>query len=258
MSKEESGTVRRDGGWLFLSHSHHDIQLVRRIRNTLEDNGFNPITFFLKCMDDNPDERELDDLIKREIAARRWFILVDSENSRKSRWVRDELDYVNSLREKKIFTLDASGDVDGQLREIMRQTRVFLSCSMRDWALADRLYQRLVEHDFLVWMDDSMSSGGKWSEEIIEQMNLACEEGFVLLLVTEAFCNAEHCFNELNLAYRNKGKIIPVVVGNVKLTPMISYFLNRLHWIWIDQEPSDIDLDRVTEDLIRLSDRTPG
>ena len=55
------------GGYIFLSHSHEDIEKVREIRNSLEQDGFEPLCFYLKCLSD---DSEIEDLIKREIDAR--------------------------------------------------------------------------------------------------------------------------------------------------------------------------------------------
>lgn len=43
----------KNGGWVFISHSHQDISLVRKIRNHLESLGFEPLMFFLKCLSDD-------------------------------------------------------------------------------------------------------------------------------------------------------------------------------------------------------------
>lgn len=59
--------MNKDGGWIFISHSHLDIDIVRRIRNKLEDRGFEPLMFFLKCLND---DNEIESLIKREINER--------------------------------------------------------------------------------------------------------------------------------------------------------------------------------------------
>ena len=37
-------------GYIFLSHSHKDINKVRQIRNQLEEEGFEPLCFYLKCL----------------------------------------------------------------------------------------------------------------------------------------------------------------------------------------------------------------
>lgn len=59
--------MNKDGGWIFISHSHLDIDIVRKIRNKLEDRGFEPLMFFLKCLND---DNEIESLIKREINER--------------------------------------------------------------------------------------------------------------------------------------------------------------------------------------------
>jgi hypothetical protein len=56
------------GAWIFVSHSHRDLERVRRVRDALEQRGHNPLLFFLRSLDD---ESELDALIRREIHARR-------------------------------------------------------------------------------------------------------------------------------------------------------------------------------------------
>lgn len=43
----ESGLcMNNEGGWVFISHSHQDIDKVRYIRNRLEQRGFEPLLFF--------------------------------------------------------------------------------------------------------------------------------------------------------------------------------------------------------------------
>lgn len=79
--------------WVFLSHSHEDYEKVRKIRDLLEDQHMHPLMFFLKCLNDHD---EIDSLIKREIDCRTRFILCDSENARKSKWVKGEVEYIKS------------------------------------------------------------------------------------------------------------------------------------------------------------------
>ena len=64
-----------EGFWVFVSHSTKDFEKERLVRNALEDSGFRPILFYLKCMEN---EDEINELLKREIDARRRFILCDS------------------------------------------------------------------------------------------------------------------------------------------------------------------------------------
>jgi hypothetical protein len=43
----------KSGAWIFVSHSHRDLEKVREIRNELERRGHNPLLFFLKCLSDD-------------------------------------------------------------------------------------------------------------------------------------------------------------------------------------------------------------
>jgi hypothetical protein len=70
--------------WIFVSHSKQDLAKVRQARDALEKAGAEPILFFLKCLSDHD---EVDGLIKREIDARYFFLLCDSANAKKSKWV---------------------------------------------------------------------------------------------------------------------------------------------------------------------------
>ena len=89
--------------YIFLSHSQNDIEKVRRIRDYLEDSSFEPILFNLKCLTDSD---ELNDLIKREIEARRWFIYLYSKNSEESSRVQAEVSYARDVQKKKIFRVN--------------------------------------------------------------------------------------------------------------------------------------------------------
>jgi len=40
--------LQTGGAWIFVSHSHRDLEKVRRIRNELERLGHNPLLFFRK------------------------------------------------------------------------------------------------------------------------------------------------------------------------------------------------------------------
>ena len=54
-----------EGAWVFVSHSHRDLEKVREIRNYLESKGRNPLLFYLKCLGDN--DARLPELIRDEI-----------------------------------------------------------------------------------------------------------------------------------------------------------------------------------------------
>ena len=95
--------LHRTGAWIFVSHSLGDILQVRRVRNSLEELGHYPLLFYLRSL---ADDSEIDGLIRREIEARNFFLLCDSENARVSRWVQAEVRIIKSQPRKVFATLN--------------------------------------------------------------------------------------------------------------------------------------------------------
>ena len=66
--KQKVNATKKQGAWIFVSHSHRDLEKVRQIRNELEKRGHNPLLFFLKCLeDDNALLPELKDAEKQPL-----------------------------------------------------------------------------------------------------------------------------------------------------------------------------------------------
>ena len=137
---------KSEGGYLFLSHSHKDIRKVRKIRNILEREGFEPLCFYLKCLEE---DEEIFNLITREIDAREWFVYLHSENAENSDWVTRERAYIDSTNRKKVINLDLE-DPYALVRitpEIIKNLRIFVSYSHRDRELAQRIIRQLSAFD---------------------------------------------------------------------------------------------------------------
>lgn len=142
---------------IFLSHSSKDIAKVRQIRDILEALDYEPLLFYLKCLDD--DNQNLETFIKKEIEARNIFIYCKSEHSEKSVWVQKELDYIKSFDSKRLYTIDITlpfRDTIVQLLQsitnIVKNNRVFISCSgaPEDGAFAEYLEDFLTAHNYEV------------------------------------------------------------------------------------------------------------
>ena len=105
------------GSWIFLSHSSHDIEKVRIIRNEFERLGHNPLAFHLKCLTDKTKDgkKELFDLIKREIEARDWFVFCESPEAKKSPNVALEHSYILNSGKDKIWSIDMTQDINSIL-----------------------------------------------------------------------------------------------------------------------------------------------
>ena len=112
--------MHSDEGWVFVSHSNRDFDRVRRVRNALEDAGHYPLLFFLRCL---TDDQELDDLIKREICERNFFLYCKSEAARTSPWVQRELAFIKSLPHRVIYELSLDDDEETQATVIRDLSR---------------------------------------------------------------------------------------------------------------------------------------
>ncbi len=242
-----------EGGWVFISHSHKDLRAVRKIRNHLEKLGFEPLMFYLKCLSD---ENEIEELIKREIDERDWFIYADSPSARSSHWVQTEREYIETLAGKNIFTIDLNGDLEGQLaalEHIARQMKVYVSYSHRDFALYRRIRQKLLEKDLLVLSDEDVCLPTEsWAESAESAITDASHNGFVLLLLTEAFVSSAYAVHEMELALASGGKVIPVYVGGrVALPTGLMMLIGDEAGVSIAADPTDEELERVVSRIIQ-------
>ena len=239
-----------NGGWVFISHSHQDIALVRRIRNHLESIGMEPLMFYLKCLSD---EDEIEELIKREIDEREWFIYADSPKARSSKWVQTEREYIETLEGKKIFTIDLNTSLESQLRQlnhIARQMKVFISYSHRDAALYQRLKERFITRDMLVLSDEDIQPGSNIQDAVLSNLKEACRDGFVVILITEHSSHSAYIRQEIAKAAAAKGKIVPVFVGGATLHKNLFPLIGDLQGYEIGLEPTDNELDKFIGDML--------
>ena len=178
--------------YIFVSHSHRDIDKVRLVRNYLEEKGAEPILFFLKSV---TDDNEVADLIKREIDARLWFLYCRSRNAENSNWVRTELDYVKKTGKKNFFEIDLDRDLsfaakeggagaaaltekvarrlDACIDDLKTLRRVFVSYSLYDAAVAEKLIYALEKYGIEALYDAKISARGNWFSEIRSALDLA-------------------------------------------------------------------------------------
>jgi hypothetical protein len=214
---EKSETAQ--GAWIFVSHSHRDLEQVRQIRNELEKRGHNPLLFYLKCLSN--DDARLPQLIRDEIKAREWFILCESPNAKKSGWVQQEVELIKSMEGKSHETIDLSQDLQTELHKLVRLSRratVFLCYARQDLDIAERIRRALLAHEFGVWFDmDSLRAGEDWANATQQAIQNAAARGFVLVLLSPASLASRWCKHEAEYALQfaarsQRSSIIPVIV----------------------------------------------
>ena len=243
--------LKGEGGYIFISHSHLDIKTVREIRNFLEEKGLEPILFYLKSMDDGKTDRTelLTSLIHDEIDAREFFLYLNSDNARSSKWVQDELEYVKRTAPHKIIDLDLNDGVESlnnKMKELTRRLRIYLSHSHHDTVLANKIKNELVARDFRVYMDDGLSVGSNWATEIAQQI---ADAGCLLYLMTEKSINSETVFREISYAYSMKSIIIPIIVGKVLFPPRLMDIIGRMQCFLLDEDCTDGQIKELVANI---------
>lgn len=235
--------MNKNGGWVFLSHSHLDIDIVRKIRNQLEDRGFEPLIFFLKCLNDDD---EIESLIRREIDEREWFIYVESDNAEKSKWVKSEREYISQLSGKKIFTIDVNRDISKQIEKITKQLKVYISYTRNDRKIFEIIKQALLSRDFLVYDEMAdLTFGRNFVEQISDAIDEALRDGFVLLLVSENSNKSDFLKKEIEYATSAGGKIIPIFIGDATVDDMWDTDVRELQGIHLDAIPTPEQIEML-------------
>lgn len=250
-----------DGFWVFVSHSTKDFEQVRLVRNALEDSGFRPILFYLKCLED---DSEVVDLVKREIDARNRFILCDSPNAQASKYVQSEVKYIQSKKRMyevvdltKIFANkpNVEKDVLNLIKPFKRRTTVFLSYCRHDQSFAMQLKNQLNLAGFNVYNTDFHNSKVINScmgmdvikREIIETL----DNGYVVGLIGEKSSNFS--MEELKFAYKmGAGRVLPVVLSRHNIENF-SDDLNMVQYLNLSEIASSSDKVRaIVEELLSM------
>jgi hypothetical protein len=168
--------------WILVSHCHLDLAAVRRVRDELERQHGNPLLFFLLCLKEHD---EVDDLIKREISARNFFLLCDSDAARKSEWVQKERAFVESLKDRKVYKLDLSWPWERQERVIndaLSGATTYINYSHKDRNRVRPYIDSLVKNDFAVFDFAQMPAGVSWRDEINRAIRGAVDGYFISVL----------------------------------------------------------------------------
>jgi len=213
-------------GWIFLSHSSDDYQNVKWVRNYLEDHGFSAIMFYLKCYDDakGKHREKVQKLIECEIKNRNIFVLCDSTNARKSKFVQREISIVKKQKHIIYLELDLDNFKERKKEELdkldilLKKATLFFSYSMQDKEKVNVIYQYLSNQDFKILLDSlSINIGDNISESIFRQIKIASQDGAVLLFLSQNSFNSRWFWNEKDMALTLNAPIIPILLDEIKI-----------------------------------------
>ena len=167
----------------------------------------------------------MDNLIKREIEARNFFLYCESPNAQESDWVQGELTFIRSLPNRICHVVDLQATPIEQVRsikELSRQATVFLSFARADWPLVEPISDALITAEYRVWSDvHSLQPGEGIGANITAAITQAIDHGFVLLLLTPFFLTSKWCRFEAQSALeiaathsRGATGIVPVILAD--------------------------------------------
>lgn len=222
--------------WVFLSHSHKDYEKVSVLRNLLEEEGYRPIMFYLKCLDDNS---EIDNLIKREIDCRADFILCDSENSRLSIWVQGEENYIKDKgRIYEMIDIDSDSEqIKESISHFEHRDRAFISYSSSNLQQAQIISGALEPNGYVTWLDmKSLFLTRLGKQEVIDNaISKFSNEGFVIILLDKNYIKSEYCMGELCTALgerrTNVSSILVVSLDGTMPHDVLELENNPVRWI---------------------------
>lgn len=236
--------------WVFLSHSHKDYEKVSFVRNLLEERGYRPLMFYLNCLDD---DSEIEDLIKREIDSRAYFILCDSKNSRQSTWVREEERYIRSKgRLYDIIDIEAEKkQIETAISHFEHRGGAFISYSHRSKAQAMIIEEILNANGYNSWTDYSkICSGADLGSDIKNSITKYSNEGFVVIILDKNYINSDFCMLELRLALgerkTNASSILLVTLDETKPSDIIE--LKEVPIRWIDA--TNCEIEQVAKKIV--------
>lgn len=241
------------GGFLFISHSHKDMDKVRQLRNKLEDEGYDPLCFYLKCLDDDKDE--LADLIKREIDAREWFVYAVSPNSitsepvqKERRW-RKRPDSKNKQEWK--WDLESDFSVDEVSKILIKGLRVHIIFSVYDKLFVDKLKNKLKERDLQVTTDYDITAGKGYIEQIDDMIREASVCGTNIVILSHKSIQSPYILDQVGRACNMDSLLIPVFIDDVKLKGKLKKYLGTKQGI-INENPikDENDLDNFVDMVV--------
>ena len=247
--------------WVFMSHSTKDFDRVRLVRNALEESGFRPILFYLKSL---TDENEINDLLKREIDARKRFILCDSPNARRSKYVRSEVDYIlskNRMYEKVDLSQIDLGGADEQ-ESVLRlikpfdiRTKVFISYATKDAPVAEAVVKSLEDEGFTCFYDKrDLEAGVSFKDQIYEAIESTLDNGYLLSLISRNMIRSEFAIEELRIAMKiNMLRVFPVIIDDVSWESIPGFLIRSIQCMKLGNlKTSEKKAQAIVKEFVRF------
>ena len=189
--------------------------------------------FYLKCLENAPNESVLD-IIKQEIEARPRFVLCQSENTLKSYWVQQEIEYIKSIkRPYEIINLNDSNSIARGIDSIYKRSNVLIISSRVEKDISNKIEQMgyntyLVDENMVTYNYFGGMNFQQYENMVYQKCLHSLKNGYCLLLLydqTEFY--KTHYQTIINIAMSNKEYIdylIPIIMEeNITVSDNLTY-----------------------------------
>lgn len=253
---------KKASGWVFLSHASEDYELVKIVRNYLEENGFSALMFYLKCLEKKENKSLIKPLISEEIKTRNIFVLCKSDYTKDSEWVKWEFKEVNNHTDKIIKEIDVNklkynkATALSVLDELINLSTLYFIYHSDDSYKVDKIYKELNSRGFKILKNNPKETSlkkdkKKFFESAIDE---SANQGTVLIFLSENDRKSKWFWEqkELLLNSTNKNFIIPVVLDNVSINSFPAfksskYLVNNL--IVDEKDNLDVMINKICEKI---------
>jgi predicted lactoylglutathione lyase len=115
------------------------------------------------------------------------------------------------------------------------KTQVFISFSMKDENIANKIYEQLTKNGIGSWISTkSMDPGKDYPTQIIRAID-NCD--IFVMVITENTYESRHVQTEIERAFSGNKEIYPIKLDNSDMPESFAYFLGRTQWF----TPDDMD-----------------
>ncbi len=239
--------------WIFVSHSSLDLEKVREIRNYLEEKGAGPLLFHLKCIEK---DENLFQLLEKEIEARAFFLLCDSENAQNSSFVQREWQIASSQMRKRLLKIDISQELELNKKKIddfLSLTNIFASFAWRDNEKVNPILEKLALKDFGIFFDESLKSGEVFYEEFRNKLESSSKNGIILIFLSRNSISSQFAKYEIGLALELAKKILFVSLEDISSFGLwLDKGIEKHNIVYIDALNVEKSVDIISKSLLNL------
>lgn len=136
------------------------------------------------------------------------------------------------------------------IRHIAKQMKVYISYHHSDAMLCDIIKAKLLSKDMLVLSDKEICIREQIEKAVNRNIKEACHGGFVILLITENTANSKCIFNKINQTINERGKLVPVYVGNARLPQEWLPLIGDIQGIHFSEKPTEEELDNLIVNIL--------